>query len=366
MLKRRRLKPEQEVVIIFDTRIGYVEKPAIFVKYEQISIGNSNHDIPVFDYEDRTITGLDCFWLLPQEAQNPEKIQKIQYDLLKAQVNVLTIGKRLGYNIPQKIKDPEIKKMAEENNARIQAVIDKFGFDPTDTSWIEIELSTTTRERNWFKFEREHALAMNDNWDDMIHVYKQQFDDTISLEEAKRLSKKWYRFVLGSHNIRLRGIKDRSQWVQDARDFEKTHRNRETRMLTWSLACKNKFPHIRTKQRVAFAPGPYFNECIERCPQLFTSPDCTMLKPGTILRVVSFDAEQKFIKLDFTEEIHALIKGEVQDKPWSREGPDYIIMVKPEEFDTHLEVLESLGPDYVPPVKEAKVVPSPEMLGDPQ
>jgi hypothetical protein len=339
---RRRLEPSQEVIIIYDSNIGYVEKPARFVKYEQTAVGNSNHHIPVFECENKRMTGLECFWLLPHEAQNPDKVHKIQYDLLKTQVNALTIGKNLGYDIPQKIKDPEIRKMAEENNARMEAIIEKFGFDPTDTSWIEIELASTTRERNWFKFERENALAMSDKWDDMIHVYNQQYEDSITIEEAKRMSKKWYRFVLGSHNIRLRGQKDRKQWVEDARSFEKTHREREHRMLTWSLARKNKFPHIRAKKPIPFAPGPYFSQCIEKCPQLFTNASCTVLKQGTILRVVSFDPELKFVKLDFIEEIHELIRGEVDAKPWVREGPDYIIMVKPEEFDTHLEILESL------------------------
>ncbi len=184
MLKRRRLSPGQEVLIIYDTNIGFVEKPAKFIKYERVPVGKVNHEIPVFDYNDKKITGLDCFWILPTDAKNPDKIHKLQYDLLKVQVSVLEISKQLGYNIPQKIKDGEIRKMAEENITRRETLIKKFGFDPSDTSWIEVELASTTRERNWFRFERENALALSDKWDDMVSVYNHQFEDSITVNEA--------------------------------------------------------------------------------------------------------------------------------------------------------------------------------------
>ncbi len=341
MLKRRRLSSEQEVIIIYD-KTGFVEKPATFVRYERVAVGKANHEVPVFDYDDKKITGLDCFWILPTDAKNPDKIQKLQYNLLRTQVAALEIGKKSGYDVPQKIKDAEIRKMAEENTHRRESLIAKFGFDPSDTSWIEVDLASTTRERNWFRFERENNLALSDKWDDMVEVYNNQFEDNITIDEAKQLSRKWYRFILGSHNVRITGDKDKEKWKQQARGFEKTHREREVRMRKWSMNHADHFPHVRARKPINFFAGPYFNECIERAPQIFTDTSCTWIKEGNILRVISYDTELKYIRLDFTEDIHKLIRGEVDPQPWKKDGPDYDMWLKPEEIETHLDVLEDL------------------------
>ncbi|KKN04002.1 hypothetical protein LCGC14_1101850, partial [marine sediment metagenome] len=133
MLKRRRLILNQKVRIIFDSKIGFVSKPAIFKKYTRTMVGKVSHEIPVFEYEGREITGLDCFWI-PEEQASPEQVELIQRQLIPLQVKALETSYKLGYEIPEKIKDPEIRKMAKENIEKIDALVKKFGFDPRDDS----------------------------------------------------------------------------------------------------------------------------------------------------------------------------------------------------------------------------------------
>ena len=337
MLKQRRLLSGQEIIIIYD-KTGFIEKTAYFNKYEYIQINKVNHEIPVFDYNDKKITGLDCFWILPNDVKDINTIHNLQYNLLKIQVEISKISNKLGYNIEPKIKDKEIKKMAKKELDREQHIIAKLGFDPTDTSWIENELSTTTREKKWFHFEREYTLDRYNKWDDMINIYNNQFEDNISIEEAKSLSKKWYRFILGSYNIRFSGEQNKEKWKQQAKEFEKNHREREIRMKEWTAKHIEHFPHVRTKKQISFFIGSYFNECVEKIPQLFTDVNCNWLKPGNILQVVSYDPKLKFIKLDFTDDIIKIIKNTSSDVNAS----DYDIWLKPENVETHLEFLESL------------------------
>ena len=344
MQKRRKLSNNQKVVIIYDKKIGYVNKTAIFKYYKRINIGEIEHETPVFDYENKTITGLECFWLLPENAKTEEEIEKFQYKLLEMQIKVFEISQELGYNIPVKVNDPELKKIADENAERTKAFIQKFGFDLRDESWIENELATTNREKNWFQFDRENALVFSENWDDIINLYNQKYNDSITVDNAKDLSKKRMRFVLGAYNTRLSGNTDKDSWKQASLEFEKFHRERENRMLTWSMLHENNFPLIRVKQPISFWPGPYFNECIEKIPHVFTSPQCREIKEKIVLRVISYDKLHKYIRLDFTPDVRKLIKpNELSNtKPWIKDKADYDMWVKPEEIETHLEILDPL------------------------
>jgi hypothetical protein len=342
VLKRRILKPNQKVIIIYDSKIGFTTSSAIFKNYRQISIGSALHDIPVFDYQDGEITGLDCFWILPEEGRTPERIERLQYELIDLQIQALTFAKEKGYIVPLKIKDREIEVMAQENTDRLQSLIQKLGFDPRDASWIETELADGQRERNWFKFERENALMFASEWDDMTQQFNQQYDDSISVDEAKNLSKKRMRYLLGAYHIRMSGNADRANWKVVAKEFEQKHRDRENRMLTWTLQRDGKFPLARTKQPVLFFAGPYFAILIEKVPHLFTDTNCTYVKPGIILRVISYDPISRYIRLDFTAEIRKMIKGVDDPKPWVKDTADYDLWVKPEEVDAQLEFLENL------------------------
>ncbi len=344
MAKRRRIEPGQDVVIIYDSRIGFTQEPAVFKRYERIIYGDVEHEIPMFDYKGETITGLDCFWILPADANTPERIERIQYELLSVQVVVLQIAKRLGYQMPNKMGDKAMEVMADDKEAQIQSMIQRLGFDPRDESWVEDELASTPRERHWYAFERENALIFAEEWDDLVEQFNKKYSDTISPEEAKNLTKKRVRYLLGAFHTRMTGNADKDAWKQAAGEFETFHRERENRMLTWTLARKEKFPRVRVKKPVRFVAGPYRHVCLEKIPHLFLDIRCTKLKENVTLRVLSSDIKHKYIRLDFLPEVRRMIKGqEAQDvKPWLKDLADYDIWVQPGEIDDHLDILESL------------------------
>lgn len=342
MLKRRTLKPGQKVIIIYDNRIGFTNESATFDHYQSVPIGDALHDVPVFDYRGSGITGLDCFWILPEEGRTPERIERIQYELIGLQVKVLELSKEMNYFVPLKLKDREIEEMAQENTDRLQAMIKKLGFDPRDDSWIETDLADGDRERNWFAFERENALMFASEWDDMVHEFNKRFNDTISIEQAKNLSKKRMRYLLGAYFTRMSGNAKKEDWKKASKEFEQKHRERENRMLSWTLAHKEHFPVARTKQPILFFPGPYFQQLVEKVPHLFTDDNFTYIKPGIIIRVISYDPVSRYIRLDFTQEIRKLIKGVDDPTPWVKDTADYDLWVKPEEIDSHLELLQKL------------------------
>lgn len=343
MYKRRILKEGQEVLIIYDKTRGFIEEPATFIKYEVIQIHDVQHEIPVFENKERKISGLDCFWILSSEAKTTQEIRRIQHELLSVQVNAFEISESLGYNIPQKIKNKELKKMAEENQEKKEILSKKIGFNPRDDSWVEKELAQTIRERHWFVFERENALVFSQkkNWDEIVHIYNTTYNDKMSVDEAKDLSKKRMRYILGSFKARYQKKKEKREWIRAAKDFEKIHREREERMLQWSIAHKDHFPLVQTLVPIPFWAGPYFNECIERIPHVFTDASCNHIKPGVTLQVISYDSVLKYIKLDFTNDVKKQIK-EISEEPWRKDGPDYDIWVKPEEIEKFLKILEPL------------------------
>lgn len=341
-MKRRKLEVNQEVVLIYVSDIGYVNIRALCTGYRRIMAGEANHEVPVFRYGSKEVTGAECFWLLPEDAK--KGIEQVQKQLAQLQLQATTLAKEMDYKMPDKVKDPAIEKMAAENVERLNAVIEKFGFDPRDETWLEEELAEGDREKNWFKFERENGLVFSQNWDDVVQVYNQQFKDNIVVSQAKNMSKKRMRYWLGAHYTRMSGNNRVDDWKQAARNFEKAHRARENRMLSWSLLHRGKFPLVRTKEELPFWPGPYFHRILERLPHLFTDATIQKLKPGTILRVLSYDTQDKYIRLDFTEDTRKEIKPDEPEntKIWVKDSADYDFWIKPEEVESHLEILESL------------------------
>jgi len=340
-MKRRYLTPGQEVIIIYDDKTGFVQDSAKFIRYEGIIIGGAEHQIPVFERNNQKLTGLECFWALPSEVPNDEALHRMQYNLLSVQVKVLEIGSDKGYDIPQKIKSLDLKKMADENKDRTKSIIQKFGYDPRDESWIERDMSSTTRERKWFAFERKKPSIFLHDWDKIVDVFNQENHDNLSIEDAKNLSKKRMRYLLGSHNTRMSGEHDVKKWMKESYAFEKRHRERENRMITWSLGRKEAYPAARVIKPIKFESGPYFNQCIEKIPYVFTDASCRWIKSGVSLRIISYDPELKYIKLDFIEEIRNQIR-EPSNRPWEKDGADYDFLLKPEEIEAHLEILENL------------------------
>ena len=341
MSKRRRLNEGQPVVVIYRKDIGFVEQEASFVNYSRISVGSAEHEVPVFQTQNETLSGIDCFWLLPEEAKSPENIQYMQYELIKSQLVALEIAYKSGYSIPQKIQDKELEIMAQENVDRMQQLIEKLGFDPRDESWIEKELALTGIEKNWFKFERENALMFEDNWVDIVALFNKQYKQNLIPDQAKALNKKRQRFIMGAFNVRMRGVASVEEWKKAAKKFEETHRLREDRMREWSQAHQDNYPLVRTKKPVKFFPGPYLEKCMERIPHLFSDNSFSHVKEGVALRVLSYDPLLKYIRLDFTEDIKTKIKP-VESPEWVKDTADYDMWVLPNQIEAYLDILESL------------------------
>lgn len=219
-----------------------------------------------------------------------------------------------------------------------------LGIDVYDYSWVENELATSDLERDWFKFQRESGANFGDNWDSAISNFSAKSNFPITVDQAVAMTKKWKRYLMGSWFTLASHNPNKVDWKDAARRFERYHREIEERMVQWSLSKKDVFPTVKTKQQVLFWHGPYFNQCIERIPHLFADVRCSQLKTDVVLRVVAYDSQTQFIRLDFTRDIRKIIKPNENEqmKPWHNYKADYAIRIMPTEINTHLEILEPL------------------------
>jgi len=342
-MKRRRLTPEQEVLIIYDVSIGFVERQARFKQYKRIMYNGVYHEIPAFEYNNQEITGLECFWILPSDIDDDLRIEQLQRELIDLQLQVSQYGYSEGFDVPEKIKDKEIRDMAVKNAEYQAKLIQELGYNPLDYSWVEKELATTSLERSWFKFQREHKGSFGSDWDQTVKTFQEKYHTIIAIEEAYDLTRKWKRFVIGAWNTIASQNTNIEDWKSAARKFEKHHYDIEVRMAEWTEQHRDNYPMAKVVQNVQFRHGPYFNECVERVPQLFTDATCSFIKPEVILQVISYDPKLKYIRLDFTDDIRKLIKPNTKlNDPTRPMKADYIIYVTPSEVEDHLEFLGSL------------------------
>lgn len=340
-MNRRKLSSNQEVVLIYLKTLGFVIEKANFIQYNIIDIDGNLFSIPFFKWKDKTISGLECFWLFPEDASSNETIERFQYQLIDVQISALEIGIEAGIKIPNKMRDKEMEKIAQDNVDRVKNLVTKLGYDPRDESWLESTLAITEKERKWFAFERKNPAIFAWKWPEIVSIFNKDNSETISVEDAKQLSKKRMRYVLGSFHVRFNGNSDQNAWIKSAKEFESLHREAENRMISWSLARQNNFPLAKSKEPIRFTAGPYFNECIEKIPHVFTDKNINYIRSNIVLRVVSYDPVKKYIKLDFTKDVKNKIKDS-DEKPWIKEEADYNIWLKPEEIDSHLIILEKL------------------------
>lgn len=346
MLKRRKLSLGDEVVLIYEVDVGFIQQAACFKEYRSIIYNSIKHDIPVFERNGPEITGLECFWLLTTEA-DVLRIDEVQRELIDLQIRVLETAKLKGYVMPEKIKDKEINKLVEQRAQFRAKLIEKMGYDPLDYSWVEKRLAKTPLERKWFKFQ---ALKYNSepepqdgDWEHLIKEFFEKHAEKITVQQAFDLSKKWKRFVIGAWNTISAQNPNVNDWESAAVKLELYHRESEARMIKWSKSKEGNYPMAKVKEPVLFKYGPYFNECAERIPKLFTDRFCSYIKPGVVLRVLSYDPENKFIRLDFTTDIREIIKpGQPEVLPWQPHKPDYCIDVMPVDIEEQLEILTSL------------------------
>ncbi len=343
MLKRRKLKTDQEVILIYDIAVGFIQQSVKFKTYRSIIYNGISHEIPVFERKNSEITGLECFWVLPSDIEDEVRIEQMQRELIGLQLTVLEIAYQKGYQIPEKIKDREIHDMAIQNAEFRARLVEKLGYDPLDYSWVEKELAASDLEKSWFKFQREHRGSFDDNWDQTVENFRKEYYHQVSATQALALARKWKRYLIGAWNTIASHNPNIEDWKTAAQTFEKHHHEIEGRMREWTLRHKGNYPLVKVKEPIRFQHGPYFNECLERIPKLFMTPQCYHIRPGVVLQVVSYDPEFKYIRLDFTPDIRQKIKGNLSDNdPWQPLHVDYVVNVPPNEIETHLELLGSL------------------------
>lgn len=342
-MKRRHLVPGEEVILIYDVEAGFIQQSARFKEYRSIIYNERKHEVPVFKRANSEITGLECFWVKPSDIGNDAQILELQRELIDLQLQAFKAGVITNAKVPEKIRDKEIQQMAQDFAAFRATLVQKMGYDPLDYSWVEKELAETPIERKWFKFQRERKGSFDDNWGNTAKLFEDTSHEQITPEEAFDLSRKWKRYIIGAWNTISSKNSNIEDWKTAAKKFEKHHRDIETRMMQWSMAHREQYPLAKVKSPVVFQHGPYFNECIERVPKLFTDATCFHLRPGVVLEVVSYDPKEHYIRLDFTEDIRKKIKPEVpRNDPWRPMKADYVIYVPPDQVSEQLEFLGSI------------------------
>lgn len=334
-MNKRHLEPGHSVVIIYHQELGFISDPATCTGYRVVSIGEKDFNIPFFTAKwwKTEFSGLECFWLLEKEG-TPELVEKFQKEIIRIQTDLLV----LSGNPIQKFKDKEVKKMAEEKFDKLQHLINKLGFDPRDDSWIEV-MAESVRERHWFKFEREEGFITD--WKNIADKFNIRYNDRATASDCKTLSKKRMRYLMGAYHLRMQGNPDQTEWRRSAKAFEQKHQDREKRMNEWSLAHQNKFPLVKTKKPIDFYYGPWYSQLLENLPDYFTSTDLAQVIAGTTLRVVSYDPQDKYVRLDFLPEIVKLVKGK-DITTWDKEEGDYEFIVHPTSLEQDLEFLSPL------------------------
>lgn len=341
-MKRRRLSTGEEIILIYDVNVGFIQQSAKFKEYRSIIYNETKHEIPVFERKHSEITGLECFWIKPSDIDDDARVEQIQRELIDLQLKAFEAGDLTKSKVPEKIRDKEIRQMAKQHADFRASLIEKMGYDPLDYSWVERELAETPIERLWFKFQREHKGSFDENWKHTAKMFQETHHKEITPEEAFDLARKWKRYLIGAWNTIAAQNTNVEDWKTAAKRFEKHHRDVETRMMKWSMQHEN-HPLVRVKSQVHFQHGPYFNECLEKVPKLFVDATCYQLREGVVLEVVSYDPELKYIRLDFTPDIREKIKpGIAQNDPWRPMKADYVIYVLPDNIDEQLEFLGSL------------------------
>ncbi len=259
---------------------------------------------------------------------------------MQIKVSELALSKE--YILPEKIKDKEIRQMAEQNVEYRAKLVEKLGYDPLDYSWVEKELAENHLEKKWFQFQREEGGNFQ-NWDEATKRFNNSYHVNIDIETAYTMCIKWKRYLMGAWNTIAAQNPNMEDWKNAARKFEERHRLRQQRMELWSEEHKDNFPLVKVKKPIRFRHGPHFKKCIEKIPKLFVDYLCYEIREGVILQVISHDPETQFIQLDFTPDIRKLVKSdEINYRPWKRMKADYDFDVYPEEINDHLEFLSPL------------------------
>jgi len=337
---RRPLNPGDQVIIIWSKDKGNIRQEATFVKYTK---GIIAEDTPLFVASSEYFLGENCFWLRPKHVKKSSDIVKYQKLLHSLQLRTLEMAEKTNQQFVSKISDNGISEKQQEIKANVKKMkqfIEKYGFDPTDESWIERHLASTPLEEKWFQFTRLQKMPVIN--EEIVTLFNEQNKENITLRDALKMTAKKVRYIFGSMDIRYRGENRVDKWKQAAIDFEKKFIDREERMRNWALSRNGNFPFVTTLKPVEFWPGNMFYQCIERIPDIIFSPDCTHIKAGITLEVFGFDPQDKWIDLDFTEDIRERLTGKKERAKTST----YSIIVRPNELSMSLSGIEVVEKEH--------------------
>ena len=146
-MKRRRLSSGEEIILIYDVNVGFIQQLAKFKEYRSIIYNGTEHEIPVFERKHSEITGLECFWIKPSDIDDDARIEQIQRELIELQLKAFEAGEITKSKVPEKIRDKEIRQMAKQHVDFRASLIEKIGYDPLDYSWVERELAESKMGR---------------------------------------------------------------------------------------------------------------------------------------------------------------------------------------------------------------------------
>lgn len=322
------LKQGDEVYIIWTSKLNYVKLDGVFLSYVE---GKQLEKTTLFETEQGTITGEECFWILKKHIKKQEDILKYQKQIIPLQLSLSE------HNFPQKVHYKELNKMISEkmsNRDKLKQFIQKYGFNPFDDSWIENILAENEIEKKWFKFTRDRNFPYPEQ--EIVDLFNHENETNITKEEARKLTVKKMRYILGSVSIRQQGNPLVDDWKENAIAYEKRFSDRDKRMDEWVQTRNGNFPWVTTKQPLEFLSGTHLLKCIEKIPHVFTSPDCDFIKQGIVLEVRRYDPIEKWIHLDFTPDVRELLLGTKEEIE-----TDYAILLKPQNLNESLEGLDS-------------------------
>jgi len=339
MIRSKKLVSGEKVLIIWTKKDDFVQLDGSFKSYVP---GVLTDETPLFSTKSGIITGEECFWVSKKHITKKTDIFALQNLLAPLQVKMNLIADSLGKKPVEKIKSDWIKKMSEQGKQKLNHLkffIKKHGFDPTDDTWIEEHLAKDNKEKQWFKFMREQN-SLNCNRE-TFGSFDKSHNGLLTFEEAKKLTTKKTRYILGTFAIRYKGEKSVDLWIKKAKEFESRFYKREQRKENWTLSRNGKFPLVSTLKPIKFWAGAHLVQCIEKIPHVFVSPDCEYIKKGIVLEVRSYDPVEKWIDLDFAPEIREQLIGRKEVD----EEATYAIALHPKNLEESLEGLDQLKED---------------------
>jgi hypothetical protein len=331
----KQLNQGDEVFIIWTSKLNFIKIDGVFLSYID---GKIIDKTALFSTKHGNITGEECFWVLKKRIKKESDILKYQKKIIPLQMVSSIVSYDFGISVLDKIKCKELNKMAQEkisNKEKLKQFITRYGFNPFDDSWMENYLTNNEIEKQWFKFTRDRDFLYPEQ--KIVDFFNNENNTNITVEEAKKMTIRKMRYILGSTNIRQQGNPIVEEWKKKAIGYEKKFSDRDKRMDEWVKSKNGILPWVTTKEPLEFWKGTYFLKCLEKIPHVFTSPDCDFIKSGVALEVKKYDPIDKWIHLDFTPDIKEKLLGTKTDIE-----TDYAIIVVPNNIKSCLENINEL------------------------